>query len=83
MDTQNIQLTELISTLSNDHGVIKTTSREIARHFDKQHKNVIRDIRDLDIPDEFAKPNFQLCHEISELQNGKPLPYYLIAWELT
>lgn len=52
-----------------------TTSLEISNHFGKKHKNVLRDIENLDCSEEFAKLNFELCHKISELQNGKPQPY--------
>lgn len=56
-----------------------TTSLEISNHFGKKHKNVLRDIENLDCSEEFAKLNFELCHKISELQNGKPQPYYEIT----
>lgn len=56
-----------------------TTSLDISNHFGKRHKNVLRDIENLECSEEFAKLNFELCYKISELQNGKRLPYYEIT----
>ncbi|WP_439259482.1 Rha family transcriptional regulator [Lonepinella sp. BR2930] len=57
---------------------IFTSSEIVAKVFGKQHKNVLRDIRELlnDCDDDFAKLNFELCFKINELQGGKPQPYY-------
>lgn len=56
---------------------IVTDSLKVARHFNKQHKDVLRTIRGLlrKLP-ESAKRNFSLCFEVSELQNKKPNPFY-------
>lgn len=61
------------------NGVAVTTSRDIAKYFDKEHKNVLQSIREVCCSEEFARLNFQLCYENSELQNGKPLPFYRIT----
>ncbi|TDV04691.1 Rha family transcriptional regulator [Paraburkholderia caballeronis] len=53
-----------------------TDSRKVAQHFVKLHKNVLQAIERLDCSERFAKLNFQLCFENSELQNGKPLKFY-------
>ena len=53
-----------------------TDSFRVAERFGKQHKNVLRAIQNLECSPEFAKRNFELCFKISELQNGKPQPYY-------
>ena len=60
---------------------VVTDSRTVAREFGKTHFNVLRDIRGLlrEVPADFAKLNFEFCHEISDLQNGKPQPYYRIT----
>lgn len=60
---------------------VVTDSRTVAREFGKTHFNVLRDIRALlrEVPEDFAKLNFEFCHEISDLQNGKPQPYYRIT----
>lgn len=62
-------------------GLPMTDSRRIAKYFGKQHKNVLRSVAQAvqDAPDRSAKLNFELCHEISDLQNGKPQPYYLMT----
>jgi len=60
-------------------GVAVTTSRDIAKYFDKQHKDVMEKIRSLDCSPEFTERNFTLCFENSELQNGKPLPFYRVT----
>lgn len=58
-----------------------TDSRRIAKYLGKQHKNVLRSVAQAvqDAPDQSAKLNFELCHEISDLQNGKRQPYYLMT----
>ena len=35
-----------------------TTSLDVAKKFGKQHKHVLRDIRNLGCPDEFTRSNF-------------------------
>ena len=56
-----------------------TTSFDVSNHFGKKHKNVLQAIENLECSQEFAGLNFQLCYKISELQNGKRLPYYEIT----
>lgn len=60
--------------ISNNRVV--TTSLDIAQHFGKQHKDVLRAIKQLDCSTGFTERNFALCHKNNELQNGKPQPYY-------
>lgn len=57
-------------------GRLTTTSLDVAEKFGKEHHNVLKAIRNLECSEEFGHVNFNLCHEISMLQNGKPLPYY-------
>lgn len=57
----------------------ETDSRRVAKAFGKLHKNVIQEIENLDCPADFARLNFQLCYEINELANGKPVKYYRIS----
>lgn len=61
------------------NGTAVTTSRDIAKFFDKQHKDVMEKIRNLDCLLEFTERNFTLCYENNELQNSKPLPFYRIT----
>ncbi|MFM5765757.1 Rha family transcriptional regulator [Aeromonas caviae] len=65
--------------VSAQEGEVFTTSRQIAELFGKPHKSVIRAIENLECDQEFAKLNFVLCFENSELQNGKPLKYYYLT----
>ena len=65
--------------VSAQDGEVFTTSRQVAELFGKLHKSVIRAIENLECDQEFAKLNFVLCFENSELQNGKPLRYYTLT----
>lgn len=57
---------------------IVTTSETVAKVFNKQHKHVLRDIRQIikQCSGDFTKSNFGLCFKNNKLQNGKPQPYY-------
>lgn len=65
--------------VENEHAV--TTSLRVAEVFDKQHKNVLRDIQNLDCSDDFRKLNFEPSHIIKQLPNNgsKKLPMYYIT----
>jgi len=56
-----------------------TTSFKVAEFFNKQHKDVLKAIRNLECSQDFTKLNFALCFKNNDLQNGKPQPYYLIT----
>lgn len=58
-----------------------TTSMNVAEVFGKQHKHVLRDIKELDCSDEFRKSNFGQLFNIRELPNGgsKKEPYYTMT----
>lgn len=49
-----------------EDGIPMTTALEVARIFKKQHKHVMRDIRELEIPDHFRRSNFGLIEIIEE-----------------
>lgn len=70
----NIVPQDFVAVAGDD---VMTDSRTVGRHFDKPHKNVIRDVRALlrQLP-ESAKLNFELCHEINTLQNNKRQPFF-------
>ena len=70
---QEAQFRELVIA---KHGEAFTTSRKVAELFGKRHKDVLKALRNLECSPDFAGRNFALCHDFSELQNGKPLPYY-------
>ncbi|MFM5717849.1 Rha family transcriptional regulator [Aeromonas caviae] len=75
-----LEQVELFKKLvSAQKGEVFTTSRQVAELFGKPHKSVIRAIENLECDQEFAKLNFVLCFENSELQNGKPLKYYTLT----
>lgn len=66
---------ELGIVIENNRPVV--SSRDIALVFEKEHKNVIRDIRFLECSEEFTGLNF----ELSEYKDttGRTLPMYLIT----
>ncbi|MEG1912665.1 MAG: Rha family transcriptional regulator [Cloacibacillus sp.] len=73
---QNTNITnELGIVIENNRPVV--SSRDIALVFEKEHKNVIRDIRFLECSEEFTGLNF----ELSEYKDttGRTLPMYLIT----
>ena len=45
-----------------------TTSLDVAKHFRKRHDNVLRDIKNLECPEDFALLNFEECSRRSEQQ---------------
>lgn len=49
---------DITSLVSVSDGKTTTTSLKIAEVFGKQHKDILKAIRDLDCPDEFAERNF-------------------------
>ena len=56
-----------------------TTSRQVAKAFGKNHKDVLRRIRNLGCPPDFTERNFAQCFENNDLANGKPEPFYRIT----
>ncbi len=63
-------------------GVATVTSIDVARHFEKEHFNVLRDIRGiLEIqPPEWGVINFEETHHINP-QNGQQYPLYNITFK--
>lgn len=74
INPSSLPLTPVVSVVNN---TVTALSTDVARFFEKRHTHVVRDIENLlsQLPDS-AKPNFGLCFENSELQNGKPLKRY-------
>lgn len=58
-------------------GKATTTSLDVAAHFGKRHDNVMRDIKNLECPSEFALLNFEECSRAGA--NNKPEPYYRLT----
>lgn len=54
-----------------------TTSMNVAEVFGKQHKNVLRDIKELDCSEEFRKLNFELSEYTDS--TGRKLPMYTMT----
>ena len=66
----------LVEIVSERKGVPITTSRKIAQAFEKEHKNVLRDIESILIDDEFSRLNFELSNYKSR---GKRYPEYILT----
>ncbi len=65
-----IALTEFNPSLAVINGTIKTTSLKLAEHFEKQHKSVLRSIKNLDCSQEFHQRNFAPMQIDVEIGNG-------------
>lgn len=59
---------------------VTVTSLGVARHFDKQHQHVLRDVRELleQLPSDWGMSNFGHTHHINP-QNGQQYPLYNIS----
>jgi len=66
-----------ISQVSIVNGKVVTTSLAIAEHFDKSHRHILRDIRELEVSDSFREPNFGHSYYLDE--QGKQQPMYHIT----
>lgn len=62
-------------------GHVTTNSFKIAKHFGKQHKNVIRDIEILECSDEFRRLNFEPTSADVPMPNGgvRTIPAYTLT----
>ena len=56
-----------------------TSSRKVAAHFKKEHKHVIRDIKNLGCSDEFSQSNFEPSDYIDS--RGKKQPKYILTFD--
>jgi Rha family phage regulatory protein len=63
--------------VSNDEAV--TDSAAVAKVFGKQHKDVLKAIRNLDCSRDFTQRNFAQCLKINDLANGKREPFYTLT----
>jgi Rha family phage regulatory protein len=76
--TMNTQVTtEFHPHVAIINGQIKTTSLKIAEHFNKQHKDVLRKIQNLDCSPEFNERNFTQVEYIDT--KGEKQPAYEIT----
>lgn len=69
-------MNELIDIVTEKNGKPITTSRKVAQAFEKEHKNVLRDIENLLTDDEFSRLNFELS---SYKSRGKVYPEYILT----
>lgn len=60
----------------NKEEVTVVTSLDIAETFEKEHKHVLRDIRELECSDEFRQSNFEQSTYLNQ-QNHKQPMYYI------
>lgn len=62
-------------------GRVGTTSLRVAEVFSKEHKNVLRDIRELDCSPDFHRLNFEQMLKTTQLGNNatRQDPYYFIT----
>lgn len=68
--------TKLPIVFEHDHDVV-ASSQDIADYFDKHHRHVLRDIRELIKKDSSLEENFKLSsYKIEE--DGRSYPYYLM-----
>lgn len=75
-------MNELIrSAVAVKDGKVVTTSLKIAEVFGKQHKNVLKAIRDMECPDDFCRRNFELTSILVPQPNGgtREIPMYEIT----
>jgi Rha family phage regulatory protein len=61
-----------LGMFANSKGVVLADSLKVAEIFDKNHKNVIRDIRELDCSEEFRELNFEPTEYMSVQGHKKP-----------
>ncbi|KAF1366755.1 Rha family transcriptional regulator [Yokenella regensburgei] len=62
--------------ITSQNGQLITTSLAVAEAFGKNHKDVLRRINTLDIPQEFTERNFALSSKINKLANNRSDPFY-------
>lgn len=62
---------------ADSHDVALVDSRYVAQYFEKEHKNVLADIRNLDCSEEFRRLNFQPSTYKNE--QGKKQPCYYMT----
>ncbi len=61
-----------LGMFANSKGVVLADSLKVAEIFNKDHKNVIRDIRELDCSEEFRELNFEPTEYMSVQGHKKP-----------
>lgn len=73
MNTSALSTTSPVLVISGNQ--IKATSLDVAEKFEKLHKNVLKDIRNLEIPDDFRGLNFELSQYSGKMPTGGTRQY--------
>lgn len=75
------QAGQMVNLVEIENSQVVTTSVKIAEIFGKQHKHVLRDIRNLECSEDFRQSNFGLIQKISDLGQGRTRkdPMYYIT----
>jgi hypothetical protein len=81
MATETLPQTTISVEFLPDGQTPVISSRDVALHFQKKHKDILRDIDRIKSmsPKEFTERNFALCYYSNELSNDKPYPYYRLT----
>lgn len=76
----NVVINPIIPRLTvSEQGIPMASSLDVAKVFEKEHKNILRDIENLfeDIPQDFTELNFELSNYKDS--TGRELPMYLLT----
>jgi Rha family phage regulatory protein len=80
MQESNNQVIGWVQIIKNGEGELKdqpiTTSYAVSEAFGKRHSDVLRDIRNLHLSEEFRKQHFALCLETKQLEVGSTRTQY-------
>lgn len=78
--TQEVFEPTIEDMIQTESGIPTTTSLVIAQVFDKEHKNVLRDIQNLECSPQFRQLNFELYEYSKELDIGvRKYPAYRLT----
>ena len=66
----------------NKDEVTVCTSLDVAETFGKEHKNVLKDIREMDCSEEFGRLNFELSSYLNSQNKRQPM-YYMTCYGFT
>lgn len=77
MQRSTLSVMVSIPALEQSNGLITATSLQVAEHFGKQHKDVLRAIRNLECSEKFTERNFALSEFLDS--TGRKLPMFSIT----
>lgn len=64
---------EFVPEINVRRGVPKANSVDVARHFDKSHKDVLKAIRELDCSSDFNRRNFAPIYYVDKMNRNQPM----------